>query len=136
MLGRTFLRALIVGGTATAGDPHGMPSVTVDADVLEAADLDRLERVELSPVSGDWTLTACLLRGRRGSGEIRVDGSTPVLLSRDARVVISAWALVDRAELATVRARIVTLDHTNRVSEKLEVGLFDQEDLEPLPPGG
>jgi aspartate 1-decarboxylase len=129
MLERTFLRALILGGTASVGDRHGVPAVTVDADILDAVDLDRLERIELRPVDGSWQATPFVLRGPRGSGEIRVDGPTTARLSGDTRVVITAWAAVDRAELATVRARIVTLSSDNRILEKLELGLVDEEEL-------
>ena len=56
MLARTFLRALIVGGTISAGDRWGTPSLTVDAELLDAADLDRLERVEVRAADDSWTM--------------------------------------------------------------------------------
>lgn len=129
MLERTFLRALIVGGTATAGDRKGAPSITVDADLMDAADLDRLERVEVSPEDGGWTMTFFLLRGPRGDGEIRIDGPGAARVIHGERVFIAAWSQADRSELATLRARIVALSEGNRIAEVLELGLVDEEEF-------
>ena len=119
MLGRTFLRALIVGGTAVRGDAEGRPMVTVDADLLDAADLDQLERVEVRGLAGAPTLEAVLLRGPHGSGLIRIDGGGGI--ADGARVAIAAWAAADRTELPTVRARIVAVGADNRIVQTIEV---------------
>ena len=119
MLGRTFLRALIVGGTAVRGEAEGMPMVTVDADLLDAADLDQLERVEVRGLTGAPTLEAVLLRGPHGSGLIRIDGGGGI--AAGARVAIAAWAAADRTELPTARARIVAVGADNRIVQTIEV---------------
>lgn len=121
MLSRNFLRALIVGGTAAIGEPDGMAMVTVDADLLDAADLDQLERVEVRALAGSGSLDAVLLRGPAGSGVIRIDGGGGGALAGGGRVVIAAWSAADRTELPTLRARIVALDGANRIAETLEI---------------
>ena len=125
MLARTFLRALIVGGSISTGDSCGTPSLTVDSDLLDAADLDRLEQVEVRAADGSWTTTAFLLRDPGGSGTLRIDGSAATVVTDGERVTITAWARADRAELATVRARIVAIDRDNRVVDVLDLGLVD-----------
>jgi aspartate 1-decarboxylase len=125
VLARTFLRALIVGGSISAGDRRGTPSLTVDADLLDAADLDRLERVEVNAADRSWTTTAFLLRGPSGSRTIRIDGSAVALVTDGEPVTVTAWAHADRAELATVRARIVALALDNTVLDVLDIGLVD-----------
>jgi len=127
MLTRTFLRALIVGSTISAGDRRGAPSLTVDADLLDAADLDRLERVEVRAADNSWTTAAFLLRGPCGSGTIRIDGPAAALITDGEHVSITSWANADRAELATVRARMVAVDRDNRVLEVLDLGLVDDQ---------
>ncbi len=127
MLARTFLRALIVGGSISAGDLRGAPSLTVDADLLDAADLDRLERVDVTAVDNGWSTTAFILRGPSGSGTIRVDGSAVALVTDGEQVTVTSWAHADRSELATVRARIVAVDRDNRVVEVLDLGLVDDQ---------
>jgi aspartate 1-decarboxylase len=125
MLARTFLRALIVGGSISAGDHRDTPSLTVDADLLDAADLDRLERVEVHAADNSWTTTAFLLRDPSGSGTLRLDGSAVALVTDGEPVTVTAWAHADRAELATVRARIVAVGGDNRVVDVLDLGLVD-----------
>jgi len=132
MLSRTFLRALIVGGTAVMGEPEGMPMVTVDAELLDAADLDQLERVEVRALAGGGSLEAVLLRGPAGGGMIRIDGGGHGGLA-GGRVVIAAWSTVDRTELPTVRARIVAVDADNRIVQTLEVPVAGSDGL-PLVP--
>jgi aspartate 1-decarboxylase len=125
MLTRTFLRALIVGGSVSAGDRRATPSLTVDADLLDAADLDRLELVEVRAADNGWTTTAFLLLDPSGSGTLRLDGSAVALVTDGEQVTVTAWAHADRAELATVRARIVAVDGDNGVVDVLDLGLVD-----------
>ena len=132
MLSRTFLRALIVGGTAVIGEPEGMPMITVDAELRDAADLDQLERVEVRALAGGGSLEAVLLRGPAGGGMIRIDGGGHGGLA-GGRVVIAAWSTVDRTELPTVRARIVAVDADNRIIQTLEVQVAGSDGL-PLVP--
>jgi aspartate 1-decarboxylase len=132
MLGRTFLRALIVGGTAVRGDAEGMPMVTVDADLLDAADLDQLERVEVRGLAGAPTLEAVLLRGPHGSGLIRIDGGGEGIAD-GARVAIAAWAAADRIELPTARARIVAVGADNRIIQTIEVPVAGSDGLPLIP---
>ncbi len=125
MLTRTFLRAAIIGGAVTVGDRRGAPAVTIDAEILDAADLDQLERVEVCPGEGGPVLPAHLVRGKPGSGVLRIDGDARTAVSDGAEVVIRAWSLVDRTELATVRARVVTLDRSNRIIEVRQLRAVD-----------
>jgi aspartate 1-decarboxylase len=131
MLSRTFLRALIVGGTAVIGEADGMAMVTVDADLLDAADLDQLERVEIRALDGSGSLDAVLLRGPAGTGVIRIDGGGGRILAGGGRVVIGAWSVADRTELPTLRARIVAVDGDNRLVETLEIPVAGSESLAP-----
>jgi len=129
MLLRTFLRALIVGGRATMGEPDGAAMVTVDGDLLDAADLDQLERVEVRALTGGGALDALLLRGAAGSGTIRIDGGGLGGLEDGGRVAITAWSIADRTELPTLRARIVAVDSDNRVVETIDVPVAGSEGL-------
>lgn len=132
MLLRTFLRALIVGGRATIGEPEGAAMVTVDGDLLDAADLDQLEQVEVRAMTGGGALDALLLRGPAGSGTIRIDGGGLGGLEDGGRVAITAWSIADRTELPTLRARIVAVDSDNRIVETIDVPVAGSEELPGL----
>jgi aspartate 1-decarboxylase len=127
VLSRTFLRALIIGGRAVAGEPEGAVMVTVDGDLLDAADLDQLEQVEVRGISGGNALEAILLRGPSGSGVIRVDGCGPAGIAAGGAIAITAWSTADRTELPTLRARIVAVDRDNRIIDTMVVPVAGAE---------
>ncbi len=117
MMLRTFLRAKIHRATVTAADLDYVGSVSIDADLLDAADLDHLEQVEILDITNGSRLTTYVLRGPAGSGEIRINGAAAHLVSPGDLVIIVAYAQLDRSEVAGHRARIVLVDGTNRIAE-------------------
>jgi len=125
MLLRTFLRAKIHRATVTAADLEYVGSVTLDADLMDAADIDHLERIEIYDITNGNRLTTYALRGRRGSGEVQINGAAAHLVRPGDRVILAVYAQVDRTELASYRARVVLVDDTNRVVEVREQGLAD-----------
>ena len=127
---RTFLRAKIHRATVTGADLDYVGSVTLDADLMDAADLDHLERVEIYDISNGSRLATYALRGRRGSGEVQINGAAAHLVRPGDLVIIAAFAQVDRTELDSFRARVVLVDGANRVVEIREPGLADAADPE------
>jgi aspartate 1-decarboxylase len=125
MLLRTFLRAKIHRATVTAADLEYVGSVTLDADLMDAADIDHLERIEIYDISNGNRLATYALRGRRGSGEVQINGAAAHLVRPGDRVILAVYAQVDRTELASYRARVVLVDDANRVVEVREQGLAD-----------
>ncbi len=122
MLLRTFLRAKIHRATVTAADLDYVGSVTVDADLLDAADVDHLEQVEVYDITNGARLTTYALRGRRGSGEIQINGAAAHLVRPGDLVILAAYAQLDRTEVAGHVARVVLVDPSNRVTEVREMG--------------
>ena len=125
MLLRTFLRAKIHRATVTAADLDYVGSVTLDADLMDAADIDHLERVEVYDITNGSRLATYALRGRRGSGEVQINGAAALLVRPGDLVIVTAYAQADRTEIASYRARVVLVDDANRVVEVREQGLAD-----------
>jgi len=128
MLLRTFLRAKIHRATVTAADLDYVGSVTIDAELMAAADVDHLERVEVYDITNGSRLSTYALRGRAGSGEIQINGAAAHHVRPGDLVIICAFAQLDRSEVADHRARIVLVDRRNRITEVREAGPGD--DLE------
>ncbi|NOZ79799.1 MAG: aspartate 1-decarboxylase [Acidobacteria bacterium] len=116
MLLRTFLRAKIHRATVTAADLDYVGSVTIDADLMEAADIDHLEEVDIYDITNGARLSTYALRGRAGSGEITINGAAARLVNPGDLVILAVFAQLDRAEVATHRARIVLVDEKNRIT--------------------
>ncbi len=119
---RTFLRAKIHRATVTAADLDYVGSVTIDAELMDAADLDHLERVEIYDVTNGARLATYALRGRPGSGEVQINGAAAHLVRPGDVVIIAAYAQLDRTEVPGHRARIVLVDGDNRITEVREAG--------------
>lgn len=117
MMLRTFLRAKIHRATVTAADLDYVGSVSIDADLLDAADIDHLEQVEIFDLTNGARLTTYVLRGQAGSGEIQINGAAAHLVSPGDMVIIVAYAQLDRSEVAGHQARIVLVDGDNRITE-------------------
>ena len=122
MMLRTFLRAKIHRATVTAADLDYVGSVTIDADLMEAAGIDHLEQLDILDVTNGARLTTYALRGEPGSGEVRINGAAAHLVHPGDTVILAAYAQIDRSELATHRARIVLVDKDNRIVEVREDG--------------
>lgn len=117
MLLRTFLRAKIHRATVTEADLDYVGSVTVDSDLLDAADLDHLEQVEIYDITNGARLTTYALRGRPGSGEIRINGAAAHLVRPGDLVILAAYAQLDRSEVADHRAAVVLVDGSNQITD-------------------
>ncbi len=114
---RCFLRAKIHRATVTAADLDYVGSITLDSDLMDAAGIDHLEQVEIYDVTRGSRLTTYALRGERGSGEVQINGAAAHLVQPGDVVIIAAYAWLDRTEVAGHRARVVLVDHDNRVTE-------------------
>ena len=122
MLLRTFLRAKIHRATVTAADLDYVGSVSIDAELLDAADMDHLEQVHIWNVSNGNRLTTYALRAPAGSGEIQINGAAAHHMQPGDVVIISAYAQLDRSEVADHVARVVMVDSHNAVTEVREMG--------------
>jgi len=122
MMLRTFLRAKIHRATVTGADLDYVGSVTLDPELMEAADLDHLEQVDILDVTNGARLTTYALRGTPGSGEVRINGAAAHLVKPGDLVIIAAYAQLDRSEIPDHRARIVLVDENNRITEIREDG--------------
>ena len=125
MMLRTFLRAKIHRATVTASDLDYVGSVTLDADLMEAADLDHLERVEIWDVTSGSRVTTYAMRGRRGTGEVQINGAAAHHIRPGDLIIVAAYAHLDRTEVPGHRARVVLVDGDNRVVEVRETGPAD-----------
>jgi aspartate 1-decarboxylase len=115
------LRPMMVGkihrATVTAADLHYVGSVTVDLDLLEAADVLPGQQVDVVDVTNGARLTTYALAGERGSGVVCVNGAAAHLVHPGDVVILIAYALLPDAEARTYRPCVVHVDGANRIVE-------------------
>ncbi|MBE0416927.1 MAG: aspartate 1-decarboxylase [Coriobacteriia bacterium] len=114
---RTMLGGKIHRATVTSADPDYEGSVTVDLDLLDAADILPGEAVEIWDVTNGARLTTYTLAGPRGSGVVCVNGAAAHHVRAGDLVIIASFVSLEDAEARCWRPRAVFVDETNRVVE-------------------
>ncbi|QKV96246.1 aspartate 1-decarboxylase [Streptomyces sp. NA02950] len=124
---RTMLKSKIHRATVTEADLHYVGSVTIDADLMDAADLLPGELVHIVDITNGARLETYVIEGRRGSGVIGINGAAAHLVHPDDLIILISYAQVEDAEAKRLRPQIVHVDQDNRI---VELG-FDA--AEPVP---
>ena len=124
---RIMMKAKIHRATVTQADLHYVGSVTIDADLLDAADLIEGEQVAIVDITNGARLETYVIPAPRGSSIIGINGAAAHLVHPGDLVIIMNYALYDEAELASRKPRVVHVDENNRV---VKIG---NDPAEPVP---
>lgn len=117
---RTMFSAKIHRATVTEANLHYVGSITIDEDLLEAADLLPGEKVSVVDVTNGSRLETYTIAGRRGSGVICINGAAAHLVHPRDVVIIIAYQQVPSDEARAYKPRVVHVDGHNRI-----IGLGD-----------
>ncbi|TLQ42964.1 aspartate 1-decarboxylase [Streptomyces marianii] len=112
---RSMMKSKIHRATVTQADLHYVGSVTVSADLMEAADLLPGEQVDIVDIDNGARLTTYVIEGPRDSGVIGINGAAARLISPGDLVILIAYGMVAEDEARTLRPRVVFVDEHNRV---------------------
>src|SRR5688572_9770580 len=112
---RTMLKSKIHRATVTDSDLHYVGSITIDPDLLEAADILEHEQVHVVDVDNGARFETYTIAGERGSGEIKVNGAAARLVHDGDTIIVISYAQYDRAELEHYVPRVVHVDSSNRI---------------------
>jgi aspartate 1-decarboxylase len=112
---RTMFKSKIHRATVTQADLHYVGSVTIDADLMEAADLLPGEKVDIVDIDNGNRLSTYVIEGPRGTGVLGINGAAARLISPGDLVIIIAYATVTDAEARELEPRVVFVDRDNRV---------------------
>ncbi|MDX8143736.1 aspartate 1-decarboxylase [Lentzea sp. BCCO 10_0061] len=112
---RTMLKSKIHRATVTQADLHYVGSVTVDEDLMEAADLLAGEQVAIVDVSNGARLETYVIPGERGTGVLGINGAAAHLVHPGDIVILIAYGQMDDAESRAYKPRVVFVDADNKV---------------------
>jgi aspartate 1-decarboxylase len=112
---RTMLKSKIHRATVTEADLHYVGSITIDRDLLEAADILPYEQVHVLDVDNGSRLETYAIEGERGSGEICINGAAARLVSPGDIVLILSYQAVRDEEARDIHPKIIHVDGANRV---------------------
>jgi aspartate 1-decarboxylase len=112
---RTMMKSKIHRATVTQADLHYVGSVTVDEDLLDAADLLAGELVHIVDITNGARLETYTIAGERGSGVIGINGAAARLVQPGDLVILIAYGQMETAEAREYKPRVVFVDADNRV---------------------
>ncbi|MGH3922180.1 MAG: aspartate 1-decarboxylase [Pseudonocardiaceae bacterium] len=115
---RTMLKSKIHRATVTQADLHYVGSVTVDADLMDAADLLPGERVAIVDITNGARLETYVIPGPRNSGVIGINGAAAHLMAPGDLVILISYATMDETEARQYRPTVVFVDEANRIVER------------------
>jgi aspartate 1-decarboxylase len=113
---RTMLKSKIHRATVTQADLEQVGSLTVDRDLLDAADLLPGEQVAVVDATNGARLETYVIAGPRGSGVVGVNGAAAHLIHPGDLVVVISYGLMDTAEAAVHEPKVVLVDSANHVT--------------------
>lgn len=112
---RTMMKSKIHRATVTQADLHYVGSVTVDMDLLEAADLLAGELVHIVDVTNGARLETYTIAGERGSGVIGINGAAAHLVHPGDVVIMIAYGQLETEAARELEPRVVFVDAENKI---------------------
>jgi aspartate 1-decarboxylase len=125
---RTMLKSKIHRATVTQADLHYVGSVTIDADLMDAADLLPGEQVSIVDVTNGARLETYVITGPRGSGVIGINGAAAHLVHPGDLVIVISYCALPDSQARVFVPHVVQVDAANQI-------VAGSPDLAAPPPG-
>ena len=124
---RFMMKSKIHRATVTQADLDYVGSVTLDAALMEAADLLEGEQVAIVDITNGARIETYVIPGPRGSGVIGINGAAAHLVHPGDLVIIMSYAVLDDAEARALQPHVIHVDERNRI---VKIG---NDAAEPVP---
>jgi aspartate 1-decarboxylase len=102
--------------TVTEANLNYVGSVTIDEDLLEAAGMIEHEKVAIVNVSNGARLETYIIKGRRGSGTVCLNGAAARLVQVQDTIIIMSYAIMDFEAAKTFQPKVVFTDTNNKIA--------------------
>lgn len=128
----SMMRPMMVGkihrATVTHADLHYVGSITVDMDLLDAADLPVGHQVDVVNITNGSRLTTYVIAGERGSGDICINGAAAHHVNPGDLVIIIGYAYLSDDQARSYTPNVVFVDERNAI-------VTSHHDPGQVPPG-
>lgn len=114
---RTVCKSKLHGATVMEANVHYVGSLTLDADLMRAADLAPYEQVHVVDLDNGERLVTYVIEAPAGSGTVCVNGAAAHVILAGHKIIVISYAQVNEAELRNWRPRIVFLGARNHIRE-------------------
>jgi aspartate 1-decarboxylase len=110
---RTMLKSKIHRATVTEANLDYMGSITIDSELMAAADMLPYEKVDVLDITNGARLQTYAIEGEAGSGEICINGAAAHLVKPGDLVIILSYVEMDDAEARSWKGRTILVDEKN-----------------------
>ena len=112
---RTMCKSKIHRATLTDANLHYEGSITIDSDLLKAADILEYERVQVVNINNGNRLETYVIEGESGSGDVCLNGAAARLGAPGDLVIIISYAAIDDLEAREWEPKKIRVDNKNRM---------------------
>ncbi len=112
---RTMLKSKIHRATITGADLEYEGSITIDRDLMDAADIVSYEKVAVWDVTNGSRLETYAIEGERGSGVICLNGAAARMVAPKDVIIIASFASMDNEAAVSHKPKLVFVDGMNRM---------------------
>ena len=117
---RTMLRAKLHRVTVTQCDLHYEGSCGIDVNLLEAVDIRVNEKIDIYNVNNGARFSTYAIPGKRGSGEISLNGAAARLAQLGDLLIICTFGAMDDNEVETFKPKVAFVDARNQITAMKE----------------
>ena len=112
------LKGKIHRATVTEADLNYIGSLTLDEDLMVAAGLMEFEKIQVLDITNGNRLETYVIKGKRGSGEVCINGAAAHLVNKGDLVIIVAYCQLIDNESLNHKPKIVYVDGENKIIPK------------------
>ncbi|MDP3936931.1 MAG: aspartate 1-decarboxylase [Deltaproteobacteria bacterium] len=120
-MNRFMLKSKIHRATVTEADLHYEGSITIDRDLMDAADFVEYEKVAIFDVTNGNRLETYVIEGDRGSSVIGINGAAAHLVQEGDLIIIASYTEMDDAQARVHEPRLVYVDAQNRIRKDIRL---------------
>ncbi|WP_025270195.1 aspartate 1-decarboxylase [Hippea sp. KM1] len=117
-----MLREVLIGkihrATVTEADLNYVGSITIDEDLMEAANMREFELVHIWNIDNGERFQTYTIKGKRGSGVICLNGAAARKVAVGDKIIIAAFGMMEEEKLDGYQPHIVIVDDNNRIVEQ------------------
>jgi aspartate 1-decarboxylase len=118
---RNFLKSKIHQATITQAELYYVGSLTIDEDLMDAADVKTYEKVSVVNINNGERFETYVIPGVRGTGTICLNGAAARKGAVGDRIIIMSYCLVESSEVKNHLPTVVLLDETNKIKSISEI---------------
>ena len=114
---RTLLKSKIHRVTVMEADLEYEGSITIDRDLMDAADMNEYEQVHIFNVTNGHRFVTYVIEGGRGSGDICVNGAAGHLAKKGDILIVASFSAYNEAECMVHSPKLVYVDGANKITK-------------------